>query len=412
MKKLKEYINEAAEQNVHMEHIEDLVFNEGVDGTRKAINFLRDLRDMLAGHTSSKVTATVKWDGAPAVFAGIDPRDGKFFVAKKGVFNKEPKVYKTPADIDADTQGDLAMKLKAALQEFKKLGIKSGVYQGDLMFTKSDLRKETIDGEDYITFHPNTIVYAVPASSELARKIKAASIGVVWHTTYTGDSFETMKASFGHSIIQHMKQVPSVWMDDANYKDYSGTATFTAAETNHVTGLLSRIGTLFNTISADTINGISKDADLLMLVKTYNNSKVRAGEKVANPALHVQGLFHWIYERFQKDIDTKKTEKGKSASEEKRKKILAYFANHDQAEIAKVFELSNLIADVKAPIIAKMNQAGHISTFIKTANGFKTTGVEGFVAIDHLKGGAVKIVDRMEFSKNNFSAEIVKGWQR
>jgi hypothetical protein len=367
---------------------------------------------MLAGHSSTKLTATVKWDGAPAIFAGIDPRDGKFFVAKKGVFNKEPKVYKTHKDIELDTQGDLADKLKIALTEFKKLGITKGVYQGDLMFTSRDLKKEKIEDVDYITFHPNTIVYAVPADSELARKVKAAKIGVVWHTTYSGDSFETMTASFGKPIASQLKHVPSVWMDDANYKDYSGTATFTAAETKAVTDMLSRAGTLFQQIKAETINGISKDPDLLMLVKTYNNSKVRAGERIQNAKVHVQGLFHWIYERFQKDIDTKKTEKGKSAGEEKRKKILAYFANHEQDQIAKVFELSNLIADIKSPIIAKMNQAGHISTFIKTANGFKTTGVEGFVAIDHLKGGAVKIVDRMEFSKNNFNPEIIKGWQR
>ena len=411
MKTLKTYIVEA-EQNVHMEHVEDLVFNEGVEGTRKAINFLRDLRDMLAGHGSTKLTATVKWDGAPAIFAGIDPRDGKFFVAKKGVFNKEPKVYKTHGDIDLDTQGDLAVKLKIALTEFKKLGIKSGVYQGDLMFTHSDLKKETIDGETYTTFHPNTIVYAVPYNSDLGSTIRRAKLGVVWHTTYTGQSFETMTASFGQAIASKLTHTPSVWMDDANYKDYSGTATFTAAETKAVTDMLSRAGTLFQGIKAETINGISQDPDLLMLVKTYNNSKVRAGERIQNSKAHVQGLFHWIYERFQKDIDTKKTEKGKSAGEEKRKKIMAYFANHDQDEIAKVFELSNLIADIKSPIIAKMNQAGHISTFIKTANGFKTTGVEGFVAIDHLKGGAVKIVDRMEFSKNNFNPEIIKGWQR
>lgn len=411
MLKLKDFITEA-EQNVHMEHIEDLVFNEGVDGTRRAINFLRDLRDMLAGHSTTKVTTTVKWDGAPAIFAGIDPRDGKFFVAKKGVFNKDPKVYKTHKEIELDTSGDLADKLKIALTEFKKLGITKGVYQGDLMFTKKDLKKETIDGVDYVTFHPNTIVYAVQSDSELARKIKAASIGVVWHTTYTGSSFETMKASFGQSIVQHMKHVPSVWMDDANYKDYSGTATFTAAETKAVTDMLSKAGTLFQSIRPDTINGISKDADLLMLVKTYNNSKVRAGERIQDPMAHVQGLFHWIYDRFQKEIETKKTEKGKSAQEEKRKKILAYFASHEKEQIAKVFELSNLIADIKAPIIAKMNQAGHISTFVKTASGFRITGVEGFVAIDHLKGGAVKIVDRMEFSRNNFDSEIIKGWQR
>ena len=410
MKHLKDFI--AEEKNVHMEHLEDLIFNEGVDGTRKAINFLRDLRDMLAGHSSTKLTATVKWDGSPAIFAGIDPRDGKFFVAKKGVFNKEPKVYKTAAEIDLDTSGDLAAKLKVSLTEFKKLGIKKGVYQGDLMFTKSDLKTETIDGEKYTTFHPNTIVYAVPYNSELAGRVRAAKIGVVWHTTYTGDSFETMTSSFGKAIATQLTHTPSVWMDDANYKDYSGTATFTAAETKAVTDMLSKAGTLFSQIKADTINGISQDPDLLILVKTYNNTKIRAGERIQNPKQHVQGLFHWIYERFQKDIESKKTEKGKSVQEEKRKKIMAYFANHDQDQIAKVFELSNLLADIKSPIIAKMNQAGHISTFIKTKNGFKTAGVEGFVAIDHLKGGAVKIIDRMEFSSNNFNPDIIKGWQR
>jgi hypothetical protein len=409
MLKLKEFIKE--EKNVHMEHLEDLIFNEGVEGTRKAINFLRDLRDMLAGHSNSKITSTVKWDGAPAIFAGIDPRDGKFFVAKKGVFNKEPKVYKTSAEVDADTSGDLAEKLKLALSEFKKLGITKGVYQGDLMFTHDDIKKEVINGETYTTFHPNTIVYAVPYDSALGTTIRRAKLGVVWHTTYSGESFETMKASFGQSIVQHMKKIPSVWMDDANYKDYSGTATFTAAETKNINDMLSEIGTLFNGAAAATINAIHQDEDLLMLVKTYNNTKVREGVQI-NPKEHVKGLFDWIYARFQKDIDSKKTEKGKSAQEEKRKKILKFFAEHPKEEITKIFQISNLIADVKMPIIAKMNQAGHISTFVKTASGFKVTGVEGFVAIDHLTGGAVKVVDRMEFSRNNFNPEIIKGWQR
>ena len=409
MLKLKDFI--AEEKNTHMEHLEDLIFNDGVEGTRKAINFLRDLRNMLAGHSTSKVTATVKWDGAPAVFAGVDPRDGKFFVAKKGVFNKEPKIYKTAAEVDADTSGDLAAKLKIALSEFKKLGIKSGVYQGDLMFTQGDTKTETIDGEKYTTFHPNTIVYAVPYASELANKIRKAKVGVVWHTTYTGSSFETMTASFGKPIVQHLNDVPSIWMDDANYKDYSGTATFTAAETENVTEMLSTIGALFRSIPAATINAISQDEDLLLLVKTYSNSAVRIGKRL-EPKEHVKGLFNWIYDRYQKEIDAKKTEKAKAGWEDKRKKIMSFFANHDQAEIVKIFQLSNMLADVKAPIIAKMNQAGHISTFVKTANGFKITGVEGFVAIDHLKGGAVKVIDRMEFSRNNFNPEIIKGWQK
>ena len=401
----------AEEKNTHMEHVEDLVFNEGVAGTRKAINFLRDLRDMLAGHSKSKITSTVKWDGAPAIFAGVDPRDGKFFVAKKSIFNKEPKVYKTNADIDAELSGELADKFKTALREFSKLGIKSGVYQGDLMFT-DDKKTETIDDEKYITFHPNTIIYAVPFASELGKKIRYAKIGVVWHTTYEGSSFEDMKASFGKTIVNKFKEVPSIWMDDANYKDVSGVATFTDSETKELTKILSQAGTLFSSISAQTLNAISQDEDLLMAVKTFNNSKIRQGKALGNAKEHVKELFHWIHDKYEKEIEKKKTPAGKKTQEDKRKKILSFFAHHDQNQIAAIFELVILIGNAKQMIIEKMNQASSINTFLKTKDGFRVTSVEGFVAIDHLTGGAVKIVDRMEFSKANFSADIIKGWQR
>jgi hypothetical protein len=412
MLRLKNYLFEEEGKNLHMEHVEDLIFNEGVEGARKAIFFLRDLRDMLAGNSTKKVSATVKWDGAPAIFAGIDPEDGKFFVAKKGIFNKQAKLYKTAADVDADTSGDLAEKLKVALKEFAKLGIKKGVYQGDIMYTQSDLKKETIDGVSYITFHPNTIMYAVPYDSALGKKIRAAKIGVVWHTTYEGDEIKSMSASFGKSIVEKMTQVSSVWMDDANYKDYSGTATFTKAETDKVTEVLSRAGTLFRSISAQTLNAISQDADLMGNIKTFNNLKVRNSEKITDTKKHVKDLYHYIYDRYQGMIDRRATPAGKQKQEEARKKILSFFAHHDQNQIVAIFDMMNAIVEAKQLIINKMNSAGHISTFLRTNNGFTVTSVEGYVAIDHLTGGAVKIVDRMEFSRANFSADIVKGWQR
>ena len=164
-----EFITE--QKNTHMTHIEDKVLYGGVNGTREAINALRELRDMLAGKTSGKLS--VKWDGAPAIFCGQDPRDGEFFVAKKGIFAKNPKVYKTDAEIDADMSGDLADKMKAALQYLPSLGIK-GVIQGDFLFGPGDLTTKTIDGDKYVTFHPNTIVYAIPVS--LAGDIKKAKI--------------------------------------------------------------------------------------------------------------------------------------------------------------------------------------------------------------------------------------------
>ena len=152
MLRFKEYLAEAKEgKNLHLEHLEDEVLNGGINGTRAAINFLRSLRDMLAGNVKKSVNVSVKWDGAPAVFAGINPENGKFFVGTKGVFNKNPKVNYTNTDIDANhSSAGLNAKLKVALKYLPSLGIKE-VLQGDLLFTQDDLSTETIDGKSYIT---------------------------------------------------------------------------------------------------------------------------------------------------------------------------------------------------------------------------------------------------------------------
>ena len=174
MENFSSYITE--QKNTHMTHIEDKVLYGGVKGTREAILALRSLRDMLKGTHAGNVS--VKWDGAPAIFAGIDPSDDKFFVAKKGIFNKNPKVYKSAADVDADTSGDLAEKLVIAYKELKDLGI-TDVIQGDVMFTKGDLNSESIDGEKYITFQPNTLVYAVPVHPVTGAAVDPAVGGAI-----------------------------------------------------------------------------------------------------------------------------------------------------------------------------------------------------------------------------------------
>ena len=56
-----------------------------------------------------------------------------------------------------------------------------------------------------------------------------------------------------------------------------------------------------------------------------------------------------------------------------------------------------------------MQKASRLSTFLRTAKWFKVTGEEGYVASDKI-GNAVKIVDRLEFSRANFSPNVIKGW--
>ena len=410
MHSFQQYLTEA--KNTHMEHLEDNVLNGGVDGARQSINFLQSLRDMLAGHSNVKLNTTVKWDGAPAIFAGIDPTDGKFFVAKKGIFNKNPKVYKTPADVRADTSGDLAEKLLICLKYLPELNI-NGVIQGDLMFTQSDLKTQDIEGESCVTFHPNTIVYAVPVKSKLAKQIQSAKMGIVWHTTYTGKSFETMKASFGKNIKGKLTPSKNVWFDDATYRDVTGTATMTSEETASMTKILSKAGSLFNTIPAKVLNEISENEQLLTMIKTFNNSKIRAGEiLIGDPDSHTTELVDFIGSKFQKEIESKKTDKAKEAAKQRKNEAMKFFVNNPKAQINKVFELMKLLIEAKLIVVSKMNKAGGIGTFLKTDSGFTVTGQEGYVAIDHTGKNAVKIVDRLEFSRANFSPDILKGWQR
>jgi hypothetical protein len=394
-------------KNTHMTHLEDLVLDGGVNGTRGVINALRSLRDMLAGDTSTSHSVTVKWDGAPAVFAGIDPQDGEFFVAKKGIFNKNPKVYKSHSDIDDDTSGDLATKLKIAYTELKKLGIQ-GVYQGDIMFTKSDLKKARIDSKSYITFHPNTIVYAVPF--EQADPILKAKIGVVWHTKYTGDSFENMSASFDISIAD-FKKTSSVWMRTADLDDVSGTANMTKDETDSVTAHLSAAGKIFKKIAKTTINDVSSNSEINLLINTFNNTKVRAQEKITNPKKHTDELIKWINDRFEKQISKLKSTAGKDRKAKARDDVMSFFSDSNKKNLELMFTLQNHLVDAKEILIDKLNKVSDISTFVKTKDGFKVSGTEGYVAIDNT-GSAVKLVDRMEFSANNFSKDIIKGWEK
>ena len=406
----KTYLKEAA-ANTHMTHIEDLVFDMGVEGTRRAIFFLRDVRDMLSQSSGDKKNvATIKFDGSPAILAGINPENGKFFVAKKGLFNKNPKLYYSHEDIDADTTGDLAYKLKVAFDECKKLGIKSGIYQGDILFTQKDLKKEKIDGQDYITFHPNTIVYAVPENSQLASTIKKANIGIVWHTSYEGDSLANLSASFGKPITPLFRKTTSSWMEDATFKDVSGAATFTDAERKQFDSLLSEIGSLFRSISAQTLNAIHKDSDLLELVHIFNNSKVRAGKRVDDVEKHVDEFYQFIDDRYTKELQSKKTAKAQDAVSARRAKILNFFMVHPKQEIVKIFELNKKIAEAKTILVNKLNKASSLGTFLKTKNGFRVTAPEGYVAISD--NGAVKLVDRLEFSYANFSPEILRGWTK
>ena len=395
------------QKNTHMTHIEDKVLYGGVEGTRQAINALRSLRDMLKGEQDGSVS--VKWDGAPAIFAGTDPSDGVFFVAKKGIFNKNPKIYKTAADVDDDTSGDLADKLKSALRELPKLGIK-GIVQGDFLFGPGDVKKVNIKGQKYVTFHPNTIVYAVPADNDAARDITRATIGIVWHTSYSGTSFDSLRASYGVNV-RGMKKSKAVWSQDAMLRDHTDIL-MTKKETADVNKSLSQAGKLFNQIAGSTLRELQSNQKLAQLIEQFNNKYVRKGQVVQNTRRHTDMLIRWIGLKYGKEEAKRKSEKGKQSQRDAKQQLLSFFSPRNKANLIKMFELQKLIVVAKLKLINKLNTLQKVKSFVKTKNGFKVTGAEGFVAIDKLGGDAVKLVDRMEFSYNNFSPNILKGWDK
>jgi hypothetical protein len=403
-----DYLKESKEgKNVHLEHLEDNVLNAGVSGTREAIEFLRSLRNMLAGHTGSKLNVTTKWDGAPAIFVGTNPENGKFFVGTKSVFAKNAKLNYTDEDIDENHPSEgLNKKLKLALAFLPKLNIK-GVLQGDMMFSKGDIEKETIAGEEYIIFQPNTIVYAVPAKSKLAQAMLAAQVGVVFHTSYSGKTLETMKASYNIDIGR-LSATKDVWFRDASFTDASGSVTFTEEETAAITSILSNAGRVFQSIPALTLNRIAASDVFLTQIKTFNNTKVREGKKIADTRVHTQELINYVEAKLNKEILAAKKEDTKQKRIKEKNEVMRFYRSN-AIQLKQIFDLMNLIVDAKLMVIRKLETIKSIGTFVRTDDGFRITAPEGFVAVDHL-GKALKLVDRLEFSRQNFNAQ--KAWDK
>ena len=399
-------------KNLHLEHIEDEILNRGIDGGRASIYFLLELRNMLKGASKGRVNMTVKWDGAPAIFCGKHPEDGRFFVAKKSLFNKEPLFYTSEQEIkDApELSGDLESKFLDAFRYLSKLNFKN-VMQGDLMFTQSDKKVEKIGNLDYVTFQPNTIKYAAVTGSPLASDIMAAKLGIVFHTTYTGSSIEGLSASFG-ADISSLGHNRDVWVDDATYKDVSGNSKMTAKESVKLSRMLTNVGKTFRKIKKSDLSRFndiqkmfkSKNADGASY-KTYTNAQIRSGK------------FNPTYEGYLKHVDSYWEDKMiAKVKQEKTKQMKREIKEQSLAELRrlKVFvsaltEFQRDLISSKKIIVDALNRVKAIGTFVKTDKGFKVVNPEGYVAIDR-EGKAVKLVDRMEFAYNNFTA--AKNWDK
>ena len=394
------------DKNTHLEHLEDDIINRGSKGGVNAINFLKSVRDMLAGHSGTKINTTVKWDGAPAIICGVNPENGKFFVGTKSVFNVTPKINYTTADIRRNHSGAVAQKLSVCLAHLSSLNIKQ-ILQGDLLFT-NDKKAVSIGGEKMISFTPNTITYAVQASSGIGKKIARAKMGIVFHTMYTGKTIKTLNANFGNVRGSGNSRV---WVASAAYRDDSGSIMFTKSELSKFDAQIRMAeGSLYKgeKILDEMQSQASNPLSVGFRLKSFFNYYIKSNKGGMGKVRVLQDMFRDYYENILKmEIDARKTDKAK----QKYRDILATglkFINQNKSSLYFAIASHVTLGTAKNTLIQKMNQIQQIGHYIKTGTGYRVTAPEGFVAVDRV-AGAVKLVDRLEFSRANFT--LPKGWK-
>ena len=407
MQKFQDYLVE--DKNTHLEHLEDEIINNGSKGAKTAIEFLKSIKQMLQGGSGGS-TVSVKWDGAPAVFCGTNPENGKFFVGTKSIFNKTPKINYTNADISRNHGGALADKLKICLKYLPSLGI-SGILQGDLLFTSGDKKSATVAGQKSIIFTPNTITYAVPVvktglfGSSLYSSVNKAQLGIIFHTSYSGNTMASLKAAFGAST-KGLKKNKNVFFDDATYKR-ADAAAFNPNEEKAFDNIIRMAeGSAYK--AGAFIDKLKKDTGPLSLgvqLKTFFNTYIRQGTPITNTSKLANNFEVYFRDRIKKEIASKKTAAAKQKYEEILEagmKILR--PNRDSLYFAIATYIT--FQSAKAVLLRKLNTIQSIGSFLRTKNGYKVTNPEGYVAIQ--KGRAVKLVDRLEFSQANFN--MAKDW--
>ena len=392
----------------HLEHLEDEMLNYGVEGCKAAVSFLKELRKML-GHQESQGFMQTKWDGAPSVICGTHPEHGYFFVGTKSVFNKtEPKICSSEAKIDMLYSGDLAEKLKFSLRYFKELNI-DGVVQGDLLFT-SDLKKETINGEELYTFRPNTITYGIPVSHDIGKKAGRAKIGVVFHTHYRGDDLATMQAMAGAPIKNYFKTPDVLLVENDTPMDRVG---FSKTEMTKFSSYITKIERMCR-ICGDfldelvTKTGTTGDAKfhIASYLKQFFNNEIKNARSINNVDEAMYDMLNFYGAKMEKELA-----KIKTVANRTKKCALVY--NSQNYVVDNVYKFKAMLAlykelqAVKQMVIDKLDHLEEFRTYVQTEKGYKVTTPEGYVL--HKDGSMIKFVNRLEFAYNNFTLQ--KQWR-
>ncbi len=407
-------------EDTHSLHMEDSIL-KGKAYISRMLGFYNQVFDTLTGSIDKeKPGITVKIDGAPAItmytkFPGLKGPG----VSTKSIFNATPKVYTSDEDIEADDRSpELKVKLKAALKLAKAKIIPTGeIWQGDLLFTKGDIKNYTDDnGQKYIYFKPNTLVYALPVGSDGAKKALASDIGIVFHTRYKGSSVQTVKQS-NDASTDELNGIPEwAFVLDARLPNLSGVQTLSDQEANDIEDSLYDLHSLCSEIVNDAdYDLLVNNADFInFYVMTLQNNKVDKSELI-DPETFVDELHKWVTGKMRKEYQGLEKLKTKAGRDKKRislddkSKDLHTIIETNEPLLHKIAEALYIAADVKNKFITKLNSVNKWVNKVETTFGMKDTNGEGFMVSD-VDGNFVKLVDRSAFSYFNRSPDVIKGF--
>ena len=400
--------NLTGQKLTHMTHAEDLILM-GENGASLAYNALEGVYNTLKNNPDKiKFRTTRKIDGSPSVIAASNYY-GKTFVATKGFFAKEPKYATTEEECSIlyGKSPDLEYKMKSLLKYIPFIDIpENEIWQGDFLFSDKDLKVENIEGEEYITFHPNTIIYSISTSNLISKELLKAKIGVAWHTVYRGPDFNSLKISFD-ADVDKLNKIPEVFQIDARLPQIKDSL-FTEEESSEIEDSLAEIKNSINAaINSDFYKEL--DNDLILLLNTYRNYVIKKFGSEDLNGLNADRFMEWINNRFIAEADKKKTQTAKDKIEKKRKDIDEFIMSNGNS-LDLILKAQDEIRSLKNLFVDKLDNLGSMRTFVQYEDGkFVPTGQEGYAVSDD-EGNVQKYVKRTVFSANNFNPNIKKGW--
>jgi hypothetical protein len=385
----------------HLTHIEDLILTKFGAGVQETLTSIKNTAKLFTGEKAN-VKGSVKIDGSPSLVCGIDPKDSKFFIGTKGVFSKTPKLAKSHSDINnlySGKQGLIDL-MHTAFTELSKLSWPE-IMQGDVLFTTSTKKITTVDGIKYVTFKPNTIVYAVPVASSLGNKVIAAKFGITFHTNYgKPKSIETMTAKPG-ADISRITPPASLLIISNEFSVGPEGPTLTPKELAVLEGQISYLSKQASTIRGnDFLRVLQINPILRDYFMQFQNSLVRQGQSITSSPRSVANNFIVYLQSIQAKLASERNSVlGKTNIAEKFQGLVGLVAA-TRSSIIEILEWQNTVISIKTLLLRNISLP-QLHAYYDEGAGLIAGSHEGFVASDKV-GNMVKFVDRLEFSRRNF----------